>query len=166
MPAGESGPGTGTLPRSTAVADTGSRSLFRLRPGRRLPWRTALAIAGGLLLVLAFPGHDLPALAVLGPALLSIAVRGERARSGLWLGLVFGLLSLVVIVLGAVFAVGLASNGLGTLAILAAVLAGVAVLGISLIQSALSGIYSAALYRYAVSGTAPNGFDGAVKALL
>jgi apolipoprotein N-acyltransferase len=41
--------------------------------------------------VLAFPGYDLPALAVLGPAALALAVRGQRFRSGLWLGLVFGL---------------------------------------------------------------------------
>jgi apolipoprotein N-acyltransferase len=41
--------------------------------------------------VLAFPGHDLPTLAVLGPAALALAVRGQRFRSGLWLGLVFGL---------------------------------------------------------------------------
>jgi apolipoprotein N-acyltransferase len=56
-----------------------------------LPWRTLLAIAGGLVSVLAFPGYDLTALAVLGPAALALAVRGQRVRSGLWLGLVFGL---------------------------------------------------------------------------
>jgi apolipoprotein N-acyltransferase len=57
----------------------------------RWPWRTLLAAAGGLVLVLAFPGYDLPALAVLGPAALALAVREQRLRSGLWLGLVFGL---------------------------------------------------------------------------
>jgi apolipoprotein N-acyltransferase len=41
--------------------------------------------------VLAFPSYDLIALAVLGPAALALAVRGQRVRSGLWLGLVFGL---------------------------------------------------------------------------
>ncbi|HEV7212163.1 MAG TPA: apolipoprotein N-acyltransferase [Blastococcus sp.] len=50
-----------------------------------------LAAAGGLVLVLAYPGYDLPALAVLGPAALALAVRGVRFRAGLWLGLVFGL---------------------------------------------------------------------------
>ncbi|GAA3167333.1 apolipoprotein N-acyltransferase [Blastococcus jejuensis] len=60
-------------------------------PRRRLPWRTALAALGGALLLLAFPGYDLPALAPLGPAALALAVRGQRFRSGLWLGLVFGL---------------------------------------------------------------------------
>ncbi|WP_448612706.1 apolipoprotein N-acyltransferase [Modestobacter sp. URMC 112] len=56
-----------------------------------LPWRTALAAAGGLALYLAFPGHDLAYLAVLGPAALVLATRGQRVRSGLWLGLVLGL---------------------------------------------------------------------------
>jgi apolipoprotein N-acyltransferase len=41
--------------------------------------------------VLAYPGHDLLPFAVLGPAALALAVRGQRFRSGLWLGLVFGL---------------------------------------------------------------------------
>jgi apolipoprotein N-acyltransferase len=58
---------------------------------RRWPWRTLLAAFGGLALLLAFPGYDLPALAPLGPAALALAVRGQRARSGLWLGLVLGL---------------------------------------------------------------------------
>jgi apolipoprotein N-acyltransferase len=58
---------------------------------RRLPWRTLLALAGGFALLLAFPGPDLPALAVLGPAALAVAVHGTRLRSGLWLGLVLGL---------------------------------------------------------------------------
>ena len=60
-------------------------------PRRRRPWRTVLAALGGILLLLAFPGYDLPALAPLGPAALALAVRGQRFRSGLWLGLVFGL---------------------------------------------------------------------------
>jgi apolipoprotein N-acyltransferase len=57
----------------------------------RLPWRTLLAVLGGGVLVLAFPGTDLPGLAVLGPAALALAVQRQRFRSGLWLGLVFGL---------------------------------------------------------------------------
>ena len=61
------------------------------RPRPHLPWRTALAAAGGLALYLAFPGYDLAYLAVLGPAALVLATRGQRVRSGLWLGLVLGL---------------------------------------------------------------------------
>jgi apolipoprotein N-acyltransferase len=84
VPAGVVGPEARPLPRPDAEEPTG-------RSGRRRPWRTLLAAAGGLALVLAFPGYDLIALAPLGPAALALAVRGQRFRSGLWLGLVMGL---------------------------------------------------------------------------
>jgi apolipoprotein N-acyltransferase len=84
--AGAGGPAAGTLPPQTEPATSPSG-----RSARRVPWRTPLAAGGGLVLVLAFPGYDLPTLAVLGPAALALAVRGQRFRSGLWLGLVFGL---------------------------------------------------------------------------
>jgi apolipoprotein N-acyltransferase len=86
VPAGTPGPVTGTLARSAGPATSPPG-----RSARRIPWRTLLAAVGGLVLVLAFPRYDLPTLAVLGPAALAIAVRGQRWRSGLWLGLVFGL---------------------------------------------------------------------------
>jgi apolipoprotein N-acyltransferase len=60
-----------------------------------VPWRTLLAALGGLALLLSFPGYGLTALAPLGPAALALAVRGQRFRSGLWLGLVLGLVFLV-----------------------------------------------------------------------
>jgi hypothetical protein len=85
---------------------------------------------------------------------------GENLIGNGGLGLALGLLNVGVILLGAVIAMGLASQGLVALAILAGVVAVLAVLGIALIQSALTGIYSAALYRYAVQGDAPAGFDG------
>jgi apolipoprotein N-acyltransferase len=86
VPAGAGGPAAGTLPRPDypEPGPTGPA-------GSRSPWRTLLAAAGGLLTFLAFPGHGLTALAVLGPAALALAVHGRRFRSGLWLGLVFGL---------------------------------------------------------------------------
>ena len=86
MPASGATPDTGTLPRAAQPPTSPSRG-----SARQWPWRTLLAAAGGFVLVLAFPGYDLPALAVLGPAALALAVRGQRWRSGLWLGLVFGL---------------------------------------------------------------------------
>ena len=61
------------------------------RAGVRVPWPTLLAAAGGLAMVLAFPGPGLVPLAVLGPAALALAVHGRSARAGLWLGLVLGL---------------------------------------------------------------------------
>jgi len=87
VPAGAGEPAVGTLSRPagpvTQSDGDGSRA--------RWPWRTLLAAVGGLVLVLAFPGYDLVGLAVLGPAALALAVHGQRGRSGLWLGLVFGL---------------------------------------------------------------------------
>jgi apolipoprotein N-acyltransferase len=81
----------------TVDTDAGTALSPQVPPARRRrwPWRTALAAVGGLALVLSFPGYDLPGLAVLGPAALALAVRGQRARSGLWLGLVLGLVFLL-----------------------------------------------------------------------
>ena len=87
MPAGAGEPAVGTLTRPDRPTTEAARPAERAR----WPWRTLLAVAGGLVLVLAYPGHDLVGLAVLGPAALALAVHGQRARSGLWLGLAFGL---------------------------------------------------------------------------
>ena len=103
-----------------------------------------------------------PVDAVKESAMLLKRAWGENLIGKGGLGLIFGLITIVVIVIGAAIAVGLAGAGLGALAIAAAVTAGLTVLGIALIQSALSGIYSAALYRYATGGTAAAGFDGAL----
>src|SRR3954451_9908415 len=100
VPAGASAPVTaGILRRAEAreAAPAPSRAGRREPPpplsrsGRRKPWPFLLAVLGGLLLLLAFPGFDLPTLAPLGVAALALAVRGRRARAGFWLGLVFGL---------------------------------------------------------------------------
>ncbi|WP_244524075.1 apolipoprotein N-acyltransferase [Blastococcus sp. DSM 46786] len=94
MPAGVGGPGTGTLPRTAGHGGAGPAappSTGRGPRWSRAPWRTLLAAAGGLAMFLAFPGYDLVALAVLGPAALAVAVHGCRVRAGLWLGLVTGL---------------------------------------------------------------------------
>ncbi|WP_236834037.1 apolipoprotein N-acyltransferase [Blastococcus sp. KM273129] len=94
MPAGVGGSGTGTLPRTTGPGGADPAAPPSTAPGTRwsrAPWRTLLAAAGGLAMFLAFPGHDLIALAVLGPAALAVAVHGGGVRAGLWLGLVTGL---------------------------------------------------------------------------
>jgi apolipoprotein N-acyltransferase len=86
-----------TGPLGPAMAPPGPTPPAQARPSSRLrwPWRTVLAAAGGLAMLLAFPGYDLVPLAVLGPAALALAVRGQRARSGFWLGLVTGLVLFV-----------------------------------------------------------------------
>jgi hypothetical protein len=101
-----------------------------------------------------------PVEAVKESAALLNTTWGENLIGNGGLGLALGLLNLGVLLVGGGLAVFLASQGLLWLAVAAVVLAGLGVLGIALIQSALGGIYSAALYRYAVQGNAPAGFDG------
>jgi hypothetical protein len=73
--------------------------------------------------------------------------------------LAFPLLSVLgVVLVAASFLLPLL--GSGALAIAVGALALLALVGIALVQAALGGIYSAALYRYAVAGDAPAGFDG------
>ena len=57
----------------------------------RLPVRLALALVGGLCLWLSFPDHDLALMAVVGVALIGIAMWDVTARVGALLGLVAGL---------------------------------------------------------------------------
>lgn len=85
---------------------------------------------------------------------------GEGLIGNGGIGLVGGLAMVAVMFIGAALVVFLAQAGLGTLAIAVGALALLAFVGIALVQSALGGIYSAALYRYAVAGDAPAGFDG------
>lgn len=84
---------------------------------------------------------------------------GENAIGHVGIGLVFGLVTGLVVVVAAVM-VFLAASVSGALAITVAVFAALALVTIGIIQSALSGVYSAALYRYATVGEAPAGFSG------
>src|SRR5215469_9050071 len=71
----------------TAAAE--ARPVPQLRMSSWLALLTAFA--GGLALAAAFPPMAFWPLAVLGPALLAIALRGQRLRMALAAGLVFGL---------------------------------------------------------------------------
>ena len=84
---------------------------------------------------------------------------GENAIGNVGLGLVFGLIMVGVIIAGVLLVILAASVSAG-LAIAIAVLVVLAAVGLGIIQSALAGIYSAALYRYATVGEAPAGFEG------
>jgi apolipoprotein N-acyltransferase len=53
-------------------------------------WAALVAIAGGLLGVLAFPQFGIWPAAILSVALLSVAVDGRRARTAAWLGYLYG----------------------------------------------------------------------------
>ena len=54
-------------------------------------WAAVGAVAGGLLGVLAFPRFGMWPFAFVSVAVLSLAVRGHRARTGAWLGYLYGL---------------------------------------------------------------------------
>jgi hypothetical protein len=85
---------------------------------------------------------------------------GEGLIGNGGIGLVGALAAVVVMIVGLALTGFLAKAGLGAAAVAAIALSVLAVVGIGLVQSALGGIYSAALYRYAVNGDAPAGFDG------
>lgn len=85
---------------------------------------------------------------------------GENLIGNGGLGLVMLLLNVALVLVFGTITLVFAGNGLAMLAVATVVLGVLAVLGLALVQAALSGIYSAALYRFAVMGDAPQGFDG------
>ncbi|MDQ3287878.1 MAG: DUF6159 family protein [Pseudomonadota bacterium] len=85
---------------------------------------------------------------------------GENAIGTVGLGFFFGLLSFAVVIAGALLAyAALQVSSLLALAVVAIFVIGLLLLGVY--QAALSGVYSAALYRYADDGVVPLGFQGA-----
>ena len=85
---------------------------------------------------------------------------GEQIVGNFGIGTITGLLSLAVIVIGAVIGFGLLSavNSVYPLIVMAVIVA-VFVIAINLVGTALNGIYTAALYRYAVEGEVGELFD-------
>ncbi len=102
-----------------------------------------------------------PVEAVKESALLLKNTWGENLIGNGGIGVAFGLLTLAVMLVGGVLTGFSAVNGMVPVAITLGAVTVLAVLGLALVQSALAGIYSAALYRYATDGQAPSGFDGA-----
>jgi len=84
---------------------------------------------------------------------------GENAIGNVGIGAAFGLLTFGVIVVGALLAFAAAQVSIG-LAIAVAGVFVIAVLLLGVYQAALSGIYSATLYRYAISHETPAAFQG------
>jgi len=87
---------------------------------------------------------------------------GENLIGAGGIGLSFGLLIALeltsgLVAAGIAFAAGVPGIGFVVLGLTA-----LGLLALSLIQAALTGIYSAALYRYATIGEAPQGFDAVV----
>ena len=97
--------------------------------------------------------------AVKESALLLKKTWGENLIGQGGVGLVFGLLFFVLALVGVAAIVAAALTGSGTLIVLVVALVIAAMLLAALIQAALAGIYSAALYRYAVGEGGSEGFD-------
>lgn len=87
---------------------------------------------------------------------------GENLIGNVGLGVVFGLVIFVAVLLFGALLVGAAAIQSAVAMVLAGTLAAVAFILLGLVQSALQGIYSAALYRYAEAGEAGAGFDQAL----
>jgi hypothetical protein len=83
---------------------------------------------------------------------------GENAIGNVGLGAVFGLIMFGTFAIGLMLAIA-ASSVSGALAITIGVVAFLALIALGVVQSALSAIYAAALYRYATVGEAPAGFE-------
>lgn len=84
---------------------------------------------------------------------------GENAIGHIGIGAAFGLITFAVVLVGIGLTV-LAAQASVALAVVVGVLFGFGVLLLGIYQAALSGIYSAALYRYAVSNQTPAAFSG------
>jgi hypothetical protein len=87
---------------------------------------------------------------------------GENIIGNAGMGLVFFLFYLGVIGVGALFVFGAAQTGNIVLIVLVAAIAVLAVIGLALVQAALQGVYSAALYRYATDGNVGVSFSSAL----
>ena len=83
---------------------------------------------------------------------------GENIIGTGGIGIVFGLVIVAVVIVGVIATIAAAAIS-PYLAIVLGVITVLAVILIGVIQAAIAGIYSAALYRYAVDGQAPAGFE-------
>lgn len=83
---------------------------------------------------------------------------GEQLVANFGIGSVFGLITFAVVILG-VALIGIFANVSSGLAILFAIVMILAIIAISLIASALQGIFQAALYRYAAEGQTGDQFN-------
>ncbi|MGP3970554.1 apolipoprotein N-acyltransferase [Streptomyces sp. 6N223] len=98
--AAEPGPAATEPAPGPAAAEPAAAAPPARRPGRlrrlaalaRLHWRaSAVALAAGLALALAFPPYDAWPLSILAVAVLSVLAHGRTARQGAWLGFALGM---------------------------------------------------------------------------
>ena len=100
-----------------------------------------------------------PVDAVKESALILKRTWGENLAGQAGMGAAFGLLQFLLILLGAGLVIAAVSAGSAVLVVLCLLLVIGAVLLSVLVHGALSGIYAAALYRYATQGGNTQGFD-------
>jgi hypothetical protein len=87
---------------------------------------------------------------------------GEQIAGNLGMGLAFGLISLATLAAGVVLLVAAAATQSTALIIFVAVCMLLAFVAIALVSSALSGVYAAAVYRYAAEGQSDGFFTPAM----
>lgn len=87
---------------------------------------------------------------------------GENLIGNGGIGIVFGLLMVLAVLVGAVLIGGAVAMQSVVAIVVAAVIVVTGFVMLGLVQASLQGIYSAALYRYAESGEASVGFDQAL----
>ncbi|MBX3691826.1 DUF6159 family protein [Dokdonella sp.] len=125
-----------------------------------LAWTVA-----SFLVVPVLANHDVgPIDAVKRSAELLKKTWGENLIGNTGIGLVFGFIVFATVLVGGGLIVLAATTKTVALIVAAALLVGVAVLMLVLVQAALQGIYSAALYRYAAEGDAGSAFQSALVA--
>ena len=84
---------------------------------------------------------------------------GENIIGNAGMGVVFFLFYLGAIGVGLLFIFTVAQTGSVPLIILVCAIVALAVIGLALVQAALQGVYSAALYRYATDGNVGESFS-------
>lgn len=103
-----------------------------------------------------------PIEAVKESAVLLKKTWGENIIGNAGMGVVFVLFHLVAVGIGFVFVFLAAQSGNPTLIVLVLGLVVLAIIGLALVQAALQGVYSAALYRYATDGNVGEAFPSAL----
>lgn len=84
---------------------------------------------------------------------------GEQIAGNLSVGLIFGLIFFLALLVGIPLIVAAAFSGSVALIVMAVALVILSLMGISLISSTLSGIYTAAVYRFATTGDTGGYFE-------
>jgi hypothetical protein len=151
------------------VATTVNLILRALEERVPLAGRIVVWIAGATWAIAAFFVIPVVALEGTGPvrslersAKIVKAKWGEGATGAATIGVLTFLVTLLVVIAGALGAIVLVDSGLPVLGYAIIAVAVLAVIGISIVSSTLTQIFRVAVYEFAVSGQTPSGFDGAM----